>query len=95
MNIPVISTVFQFLLNVMNVKTLAIIIVILILIPIIMERVEFSFSDLLSNPKDSCLKFLQDVFDFYKNSIGNWISGVINNIIEEKIKGKKIEIELK
>ncbi len=79
----------------MSIRNIVIILIILILIPIIMERVEFSFSALFSNPKDTIIKCCLDVFNFYKNSIGNWVGNWIQNIIDEKIKGKKIEIEIK
>jgi len=79
----------------MSIRTTIIILIVLILIPIIMERVEVSFFDLFKNPKEAFPKAVQGVWTFYKNLVSNWIGGWINNIIEEKIKGKKIEIELK
>ncbi len=79
----------------MSIRTLVIILIILILIPIIMEKVKVSFSDFFTHPKDAFPTLLKSIWDFYRNFIVNWVGNTINNIIEEKIKGKKIEIELK
>jgi len=60
-----------------------------------MEKVKISLSSFFSHPKDAFLQLCKDVFGFYKNSIGSWIGNKINNIIQEKIKGTKVEIQLK
>ena len=75
----------------MSIRTLLIILIILMLIPLIMERIEVSVGDFFSNPKDAFLTFFKNVWDFYTSTLSDWIG----NIIEEKIKGTKIEIELK
>ncbi len=79
----------------MSIRTLVIILIVLILIPVIMERVKVSFSDFFTHPKDAFPTLIKSIWDFYRNLIGNWMGGWINNLIEEKIKGKKIEIQLK
>jgi len=86
----------------MNIRTIVIVLVVLILIPIILEQVETPISDFFKNPKKAFPTFINNVWSFYKdllgngfNQLGKWFTSYIGNIIDEKIGGKKIEIQLK
>jgi hypothetical protein len=83
----------------MNTRTLVIVLVVLILIPVILEQTDVSFSEFFKNPKKAFPIFFNNVLSFYAElfdkTIGNWVSSFFNNLFEQNIKNKKIEIELK
>lgn len=74
----------------------------MILIPIILEKIDVPLSQFFTSPQKSFPKLFNNVWIFYKDLIGNgfdllgkWISSYFGNIVDENIKGKKIEIQLK
>lgn len=86
----------------MNIRTIVIVLVVLILIPLILEKIEVPLSEFFKNPKEAFPTFINNVWSFYKdligkgfNLLGKWIYSSLGNVIKEQLKGKNIEIQLK
>jgi len=86
----------------MNIRTIVIVLVVLILVPVVFEKTETPLSDFLKHPQEAFPTFINNVWGFYQDLIGKgftllkeWIISYVGNVIDEKLKGKKIEIQLK